>query len=131
MSDTELGERETTLFDDQGMLVTSERVVAEGRTWWLGEVEGVDCIRRSPRVLPWLLTLVVGVAVGLLYESAMALAGVAIFGSIAALLMVGDTYWLVLRTGQREGRVLRSRDPQLISRLVALVAKAAAARQHH
>jgi hypothetical protein len=147
MSDTEPGERETTLFDDQGMLVTSERVVAEGRTWWLGEVEGVDCIRRSPRVLPWLLTLVVGVAVGLpalqaalaapnthgrgLYEAAMALASVAIFGSIAALLMVGDTYWLVLRTGQSEGRVLRSRDPQLISRLVALVAKAAAARQHH
>ncbi|HVG64309.1 MAG TPA: DUF6232 family protein [Hyalangium sp.] len=140
------GERETTLFDDQGVLVTSERVVAAGRTWLLGEVEGVESLRRSPRVLPWLVTLVVGVIVGLpallsvmaasgeegrgVYGMALGLAGVAIFGSIAALLVVGDTYWLVLRMRQRERRVLRSRDSQLISNLVTLVAEAAeAARQ--
>jgi hypothetical protein len=143
---SESGERETTLFDGQGVLVTSRRVVAAGRTWPLGDVEGVDSIRRGPRVLPWLVTLMVGVLVGLpallsamanpdaqgrgLYEAALALASVAIFGSIAALLMLGDTYWLVVRTRQREGRVLRSRNPQLISRLVAVVAQAAeAARQ--
>jgi hypothetical protein len=64
------------------------------------------------------------------YGVALALAGMAIFGSIAAILVVGDTYWLVLRTRQSERRVLRSRDSQLISNLVALVAKAAeAARQ--
>jgi hypothetical protein len=141
----EPGESETTLFDDQGVLVTSERVVIAGRTWPLGEVEGVDSIRRSPRVLPWLVTLAVGVVVGLpalvsamatptargrgLYEAALVLASAAIFGSIAALLLMGDTYWLVLRIRQSEGRVLRSRDPQLISNLVAVVAKAAAARQ--
>lgn len=138
--------RETTLFDGQGVLVTSERVVAAGRTWPLGEVEGVGSFRRSPRIVPWLVTLVVGVVVGLpallsvmaasgdegrgLYGAALALAGVTIFGSIAALLVVGDTYWLVLRTRQSERRVLRSRDSQLISNLVALVANAAeAARQ--
>jgi hypothetical protein len=133
-------EQEMTLFDDQGVLVTSERVIAAGRTWPLGEVEGVESFRRSPRVLPWLVTLVVGVVVGLpallsvmaasgdegrgIYGAALALAGVAIFGSIAALLVVGDTYWLVLRTRQREGRVLHSRDPVLISNLVSVVAKA-------
>jgi hypothetical protein len=137
---------ETTLFDDQGVLVTSERVVTTSRTWLLGDVEGVDSIRRSPRILPWLVTLIVGVVVGLpallsamathgaqemgLYAAALALAGVAIFGSIAALLVMGDTYWLLLRTRQGEGRVLRSRDAQFISNLVSVVAKAAkAARQ--
>jgi hypothetical protein len=141
-------QRETTLFDDQGVLVTSERVVANGRTWPLGDVEGVDSIRRGPRVLPWLVTLVVGAVVGLpsllsvmaapsaqgrgYYDAALALAGLAIFGSIAALLMMEDSYWLVLRTRQREGRVLRSRNPQLISELVTVVAKAAeAARRRH
>jgi hypothetical protein len=143
---TELDERETTLFDDQGVLVTSERVVAAGRTWLLGEVEGVESFRRSPLVLPWLVTLVVGVVVGLpallavmaasgdegrgVYGAALALAGVAIFGSIAALLVVGDTYWLVLRTRQSEGRVLHSRDPVLISNLVTMVAKAVEAARH-
>jgi Family of unknown function (DUF6232) len=142
------GARETTLFDAQGVLVTSERLVAAGRTWPLGEVEGVDSVRRGPRMLPWVVTLLVGVMVGLpalfsamaapgtrgqeLYGLAVAAAGAAIFGSIAALLMMGDTYWLVLRTRQSEGRVLRSRDPQLISSLVAVVAQAAAAaRQRH
>lgn len=140
------GEPETTLFDGHGVLVTSRRVVAHGRTWPLGDVEGVDSIRCGPRVLPWLVVLMVSGAVGLpalfsamaapdaqgrgLYEAAVALAGVAIFSSIAALLMIGDTYWLVLRTRRREGRVVRSRNPQLISSLVAVVAKAAeAARQ--
>jgi len=144
----EHGARETTLFDGQGVLVTSERVVVAGHTWPLGEVEAVDSIRRSPRVLPWLLTLMGGGVVGLpallsvmatsgaqgsgLYGAALALAGLAIFGSIAVLLMLEDTYWLVLRTRQREGRVLRSRDAQLISKLVTVVAEAAeAARQRH
>jgi hypothetical protein len=140
------GGQETTLFDSQGVLVTSERVVVAGRAWPLEDVEGVDSIRRSPRVLPWLVILAVGVVMGLpallavmatpgaqgrgLYDAALALAGLVIFASIAALLVIGDTYWLVLRTRQSEGRVLRSRDPQLISNLVSVVAKAAeAARQ--
>jgi hypothetical protein len=140
------GEAETTLFDGQGVLVTSERVVASGRTWRLGELEGVDSIRRGPRVLPWLVTLVLSSVMALpafsalqshseapgslSYDVVLALVGAAIFTSITALVVVGDTYWLVLRTRQREGHVLRSRDPQLISTLVAVVAQAAeAARQ--
>lgn len=135
--------QETTLFHEQGVLVTSERVVASGRTWRLGEVEGVDSIRRGPLILPWLVILVLGTVVGLpalsallaspqapgrlSYDVVLALAGTAIFASIAALLVVGDSYWLVLRTRQREGHVLRSRDPQLISNLVTVVAQAAAA----
>lgn len=143
---TEPGGRETTLFDGQGVLVTSERLVVAGRAWPLGDVEGVESIRRSPRVLPWLVILAVGVVMGLpallsvmatsgaqgrgLYDAALALMGLVIFASIAMLVVIGDTYWLVLRTRQSEGRVLRSRDPQLISNLVSVVAKAAeAARQ--
>lgn len=142
----QLGQEETLLFNDQGVLVTSERVVASGRTWRVGELVGVDSIRRSPRVLPWLVILVLGAIVGLpvvssllasphapgslSYDVVLALAGTAIFASIAALVVVGDSYWLVLRTRQREGHVLRSRDPQLISKLVTVVAEAAeAARQ--
>ncbi|KFE69383.1 DUF6232 family protein [Hyalangium minutum] len=152
MSDSEqvtgpqLGQEETLLFNEQGVLVTSERVVASGRTWRVGELVGVGSIRRSPRVLPWLVILVLGAIVGLpvlssllvsphapgslSYDVVLALAGTAIFASIAALVVVGDSYWLVLRTRQREGHVLRSRDPQLISKLVTVVGEAAeAARQ--
>lgn len=143
---SQLGQEETLLFNDQGVLVTSERVVASGRTWRVGELVGVGSIRRSPRILPWLVILVLGAIVGLpvlssllvsphapgslSYDVVLALAGTAIFASIAALVVVGDSYWLVLRTRQREGHVLRSRDPQLISKLVTVVAEAAeAARQ--
>jgi hypothetical protein len=140
VEDAERDAREITLFDDQGVLVTNERVVAAGRTWPLGEVEEVDSIHHSPRFLPWLVILSAGVVVGLpallsamathgaqgrgFYDVALVLAALAIFGSIAALLLMGDTYWLVLRTRQRERRVLRTRDPQLISRLVTVVTKA-------
>lgn len=140
------GERETLLFDDEGVLVTSERVVIAGRTWPLGDVVEVDSVRRGPHVLPWLVTLIGGAVVGLpvllsvmatpaaqrqeLYNLLLGLAGAAIFGSIAALVMVGDTYWLVLRTRQREGPVLCSRDAQRISHLVTVVEQALeAARQ--
>ncbi|WP_224360558.1 DUF6232 family protein [Hyalangium versicolor] len=134
---------ETTLFNAQGLLVTSQRVVAQGRTWPLGDVEAVDSIRRGPWVVPWLVTLMLGGGVGLpvllsamaaqdtrergIYGVALVVSATAIYSSIAALVLMGDTYWLVLRTRKREGRVLRSRDPQLISSLVAVVAQAAAA----
>jgi hypothetical protein len=137
--------RETTLFHSRGVLVTSERVVAAGRTWELGEIERVAAVRRAPRVFPWLLALLVGWIVGVpgllaamstpgapvgeAYELVLGVAGVALFGTIVGLLSIGDTYWVVLRTRQREGRILRSRDPQLVSHLASLVESAAAAQR--
>jgi hypothetical protein len=135
-------EGERTLFSSQGVLVTSERLVAAGRTWRLGDVERVDAIRRAPRVLPLLVTLVLGAVLGLPvllaamaapgsegkghYGVALAVVGTLIFGSIARLLVMGDTSWLVLRTRQSERRVFRSQNHQLVSSLAAVVAGAAA-----
>jgi hypothetical protein len=136
------GGREVTLFHSAGILVTSERLVAHGRTWLLGEIERVEAIHRAPRVLPLLVTLGGGVVLGLpgllaamagageqgrgLYGVGLAVTGLAIFGAIAALVLVEDTYWLVLRTRQRERRVFRSRDRRLVSSLAAVVTEAAA-----
>jgi hypothetical protein len=137
--------RETTLFQAGGVLVTSQKLVMDGRTWLLGEVEAVNTLHRAPRVLPLLVTLAMGVLLGLpmlhssmaapsslgkgLHGVALAAVALAIFGSIAGLLLLEDTYWLVLRTQQRERRVFRSRDHQLVASLATAVAAAVAARQ--
>lgn len=138
--------QETTLFQAEGVLVTSQRLVTDGRTWLLGDVERVEAVHRAPRVLPLLIILSLGVVVGLpvlhaamaapgaqgkgVYGAALGMAGLAIFGSIAGLLLAEDTYWLVLWTRQQERRVFRSRDHRLISRLAVLVTEAVvAARQ--
>jgi hypothetical protein len=139
-------ERETTLFQAGGVLVTSQRLVTEGRTWLLGEIEGVNTLHRAPRVLPLLVILVLGVVLGLpllhsamaapfsqgreIYSVALGGAALAIFGSIAGLLVIEDTYWLVLRTRQCERRVFRSGDHQLVSSLAAAVATAVARQRH-
>jgi hypothetical protein len=142
------GHGEITLFQSQGLLVTSERLVAAGRTWQLAEVEHVEAIRRGPRVFPLLVALALGVVVGLpvllaamaargsqgkgIYEVALVLAGMAIFSSIAGLLLIGDTYWLVLRTRHSERRVFRSRQHQTVSSLAAVVTEAVeSARRRH
>ena len=138
--------REQTLFQGGGVLVTSQRLVTEERTWLLGEVEGVVTHHRAPRVLPLLIILVLGVVLGLpmlhsamasslapgreLQGAALVAVALAIFGSIAGLVLVEDTYWLVLRTRQRERRVFRSRDHQFVASLAEAVAAAVeAARQ--
>ena len=124
--------KERTLFQAGSMLVTSQRLVMEGRTWWLRDVEGVLTRRRPPRVVPLLIILGLGV-LGLpvlhvlghaSHEVSLAAVGVAIFGSIAGLLLAEDTYWLVLRTRKRERRVFRSGDQQLVTRLEAAITAA-------
>jgi hypothetical protein len=132
---------ESTIFQAQGVLVTSQRLVVAGRTWHLGEVERVEAIRRSPRVLPLLLVLGVGVVLGLpallaamaapgpqgrgSYVAALVLAALIIFGSIGVLLSMGDTSWLVLQTRHSERWVFRSRDHEFVSSLAAVVAATA------
>lgn len=137
---------EITIFQAPGMLVTSQRLAVAGRTWPLGDVERVEAIRRSPRVMPLLMLLGLGVVLGLpallaamaasgsqgrgFYEVALVMAVLAIFGSIGSLLSAGDTSCLVLRTRHRERRVFRSRDHEFVSSLAAVVAGAVtAARQ--
>jgi hypothetical protein len=140
MMDSASGGQELTLFHAEGVLVTSRKLVTGRRTWLISEVEGVNTLYRTPRVLPLLATLVLGALVGLpllvsgrvssswltgeLHGVAMAVAAVAIFGSIAGLLMAEDSYWVVLRTRQRERRVFRSTDYQLVNRLVAAIESA-------
>lgn len=142
------GGPEMMLFQAGGVLVTSRKLVTGRRTWLISELEGVRMLRRAPRVLPQLAALVLGAMVGLpllhservspsvlgqeLYGVALAVAALAIFGSIAGLLMAEDSYWLVLRTRQRERRVFRSRDHQLVANLAEAIAAAVeAARQRH
>ncbi len=142
------GGPEMTLFVSGGVLVTSRKLVTGGKTWLISEIEGVSTLHRAPRVMPLLAALVLGALVGLpllhsrmvsssvleqeLYGVALAVAALAIFGSIAGLLLAEDSYWLVLRTRQRERRVFRSRDYQLVANLVeAIEAAVEASRQRH
>jgi hypothetical protein len=129
------------------VLVTSERLAVAGRTWLLGEVQQVEVVRRAPRVLPILVTLGGGVVVGLpallasmaapgargegLFELALVVAALVIFGSITRLFSIADTYWLMVRTPQGERRVFRTRQHQLVSSLASVVSQAAAARRRH
>jgi hypothetical protein len=124
--------KERTLFQARGVLVTNQRLVMEGRTWWLRDVEGVLTRHRPPRIVPLLISLMLGV-LGLpvlhwwgqtFHQASLAAVGLAIFGSIAGLLLAEDTYWLVLRTRKRERRVFRSGDQQLITRLEAAITAA-------
>lgn len=132
--------KERTLFQAAGVLVTNRKLVTGGRTWLIGEVEGVDTLHRAPRVLPLLVILVLGALLGLpmlhselvssswlgkeLYGMALAVVAMAIFGSIAGILLAEDSYWVVLRTRRRERRVFHSRDHQLVTNLAAAIATA-------
>lgn len=139
---------EMTLFLAGGVLVTSRKLVTGERTWLISEIEGVNTLHRAPRVLPLLAALFLGALVGLplllsgmatssmpgqeLYGVALAVAALIIFGSIAGLLLAEDSYWIVLRTRQRECRVFRSQDHQLVANLVEAINTAVeASRQRH
>ncbi|ADO72636.1 DUF6232 family protein [Stigmatella aurantiaca] len=131
---------ENTLFQADGVLVTTERLVAGGRAWPLGEVLRVEAIHRAPRVIPLLVLLGASMMLGLpavmtvmassealgpeVYAAALGCLGVVAFGSIAGLLVAQDDYWLVLRTRRSELRVFHSRDRQHISRLAQGVSEA-------
>jgi hypothetical protein len=130
---------ENTLFQADGVLVTTERLVAGGRAWPLGEVLRVEAIHQSPRVMPLLILLGLSTVLGLpaitalvardalgpgVYEAALGCLTVVAFGSIAGLLLAQDQYWLVLWTRGRARRVLLSRDPEYISQLAQEVTEA-------
>ncbi|MDC0708195.1 DUF6232 family protein [Stigmatella sp. ncwal1] len=131
---------ENTLFQADGVLVTTQRLVAGGRAWPLGEVLRVEAIHRAPRVIPLLVLLGVSMVLGLpaimtamvasdapgqgVYGAALGCLGVVAFGSIAGLLLAQDQYWLVLRTRRSELRVFQSQDHQHISRLAQGVTEA-------
>ncbi|MCP3137683.1 DUF6232 family protein [Pyxidicoccus xibeiensis] len=132
---------EVQLLQEGGVLVTSERVVARGRTQALAEVLSVETVRRSPRMKPVLLALVLGVTVGLpalsalsvsgtgprgLYEGALVLAALTVFGSIARLVLAEDSYQLVLNTRGGAWRVLSRREPQHLTRVAELLQEAVA-----
>jgi hypothetical protein len=96
--------------------------------------------------MPLLMLLGVGVVLGIpallaamaapgpegrgVYEAALVMAALVIFGSIGSLLSMGDTSWLVLRSRHKERWVFHSRDHEFVSSLAAVVAEAVtAARQ--
>lgn len=128
---------EVSLFQDGGVLVTSERVVAGGRSQALEDVERVEAVRRSPRLEPVLFALVLGAVVALpahpllvaveaaLAEAALVLAGSVIFGSIARLLMAEDSYHVVLHTRHGAWRLLSSQEPAHTTRLAGVIHEAA------
>lgn len=127
---------EVPLFQEGGVLVTSERVVVDGRSQALAEVLRVESVRRSPRMKPWLLTLALSAAVALpahqallaagtaLAEGLLVAAGLAIFGSIARIVLAEDAYQVVLHTRRGAWRVLSSREPAPATRLAGVLQEA-------
>lgn len=128
---------EVPLFQDGGVLVTSERVVADGRDEALADVVRVESVRRSPRLKPVLVTLALSGAVilpaqaallaGTAYsEAGLVLAGLVIFGCIARLVLAEETYQLVLHTRHGAWRVLSARESEPTTRLAGVIHEAAA-----
>ncbi|ATB48551.1 DUF6232 family protein [Corallococcus macrosporus] len=137
---------EVPLFQDAGLRVTTERVVARGRTLLLADVQRVESVRRSPRMVPVLATLGVCMSVGLpalsalsvssgtskgVYEAALIALVMVIFGCIARLVLAEDSYRLVLHTRAGAWRVRASKDPKSIGLLAGLIQDAVAARRRY
>ncbi|MFP2907637.1 DUF6232 family protein [Pyxidicoccus sp. 3LFB2] len=129
------------LFQEHGVLVTSERVVARGRSLSLSDVLSVESVRHSPRLKPVLVALALAVSVGLpalsalsvaaterrgVYEAALVVLALVVFGSIARLVLAEDSYQVVLRTRAGAWRVLSSSEPRTSARLVDLLQGAVA-----
>lgn len=133
---------EAPLFQAQGVLLTSECVVARGKTLPLADVQRVESIRRSPSLRPVLATLALSMSVGLpllsalsvaasgrrgLYEAALVALSLVFFGSIARLLLAEDSYQVVLHTRDGAWRVHASSEARTGSRLATLIEQAVAA----
>jgi hypothetical protein len=127
---------EVTLCQEGGVLVTSERVVADGRSQPLAEVVRVESVRRSPRLKPVLVTLALFAAVvlpaqavllaGTAYsEGGLVLAGLVIFGCIARLVLAEETHQVVLHTRHGAWRVLSARESAHTTRLAGVIHEAA------
>ncbi len=134
---------EAPLFQEAGVLVTTERVVARGRTLLLADVQRVESVRRTPRMLPVLATLGLSMSVGLpalsalsvsattsrgFYEAALIAVVLVIFGCIARLVLAEESYRLVLHTRAGAWRVHTCKDAQGSIRLAGLIQEAVAAR---
>lgn len=132
---------EAPLFQAQGVLVTSECVVARGRSQPLADVLRVESIRHSPSLRPVLATLALAMSVGLpllsalsvaatarrgFYEASLVVLALVLFGSIARLLLAEDSYQVVLHTREGAWRVLTSQEARMSSRLTALLEEAVA-----
>ncbi len=135
---------ETPLFQDGGVLVTTERVVARGKTFLLADVQRVEAVRRAPRMVPVLATLGLCMSVGLpalsalsvssatakgVYEAALIAVVMVIFGCIARLILAVDSYRLVLHTRAGACRVLTSKDAQATVQLAGLIQDAITSRR--
>ncbi|WP_223646017.1 DUF6232 family protein [Corallococcus sp. EGB] len=127
---------EPSLFQAGEVRVTGERLVVGARSWALRDVLQVETARRSPKVWPYLLAMGLIAAVGLPLLSAMSVSvsalrgayevgliatAVGFFASMAALLVVEDTHYLVLGLPGGMRRVFGSHDAQLIARLAGTV----------
>ena len=127
---------EAPLFEEGGVRVTSERLVARGRSLPLADIQRVESVRRSPRMLPVLVTLAVAMSVGLPALSALPMVGTAaggireaalvavalvIFGCIARLVLAEDSYQVVVHTAAGPWRVLSHREPGAGAKLVTLL----------
>jgi hypothetical protein len=130
---------EVPLFQAHGVLVTSDCVVARGRTQPLVDVLRVESIRRSPSLRPVLATLALSMSVGFpllsalsvaasaqsgLYEAGLVLLSLVFFGSIARLLLAEDSYQVVVHTRDGAWRVLSSQEARTSTRLTALLQEA-------
>ncbi|QDE98094.1 MULTISPECIES: DUF6232 family protein [Myxococcus] len=137
---------EVPLFQDAGLRVTTERVVARGRTLLLADVQRVETVRRTPRMVPVLATLGLCMSVGLPalsalsvssstakggYEAALIAVVMVIFGCIARLVLAEESYRLVLHTRAGSWRVRASKDPKSLMLLAGLIQDAVAARGRH
>jgi hypothetical protein len=126
---------EAPLFQERGVLVTAEQVVARGRSLSLAEVLRVESVRHSPRMAPVLATLGFAMSVGLpalsgvagrgLGEAALVALAVVLFGCIARLLTAEDAYEVVVHTEAGAWSVLSSREAQASTKLAGLLQEAA------
>lgn len=137
---------EVSLFQDAGLRVTTERIVARGRTLPLADVQRVETVRRTPRMIPVLATLGLCMSVGLpalsalsvssttgqgVYEAALIAVVMIIFGCIARLVLAEESYRLVLHTRTGSWRVRASKDPKSLMLLAGIIQDAVAARGRH
>ncbi|RKG69067.1 hypothetical protein D7V80_10235 [Corallococcus sp. CA054B] len=126
----------TSLFQAGQVRVTGERLVVGGQSWALRDVLQVETARRTPKVWPYLLAVGLAGALGLpllswlsvsvsalkgAYEAGLAVTALGLFASMAALLVVEDTHYLVLGLPGGSRRVFGSHDAQLIARLAGTV----------
>jgi hypothetical protein len=127
---------EPVLFQAGQVRVTRDRLMVGTQTWALRDVLQVETARRSPRVWPYLLAVGLAGVVGLpllswlsvsvtalrgAYEAGLGLTALGLFASMAALLVVEDTHYLVLGLPGGSRRVFGSHDAQLIARLAGTV----------